>query len=51
VKDALERSVLELGGQPVFPGKGDSMFYVILIVVAVIIAGALYFVRGRGRAA
>jgi hypothetical protein len=28
-----------------------SMFYIILIVVAVVLVGALYFVRGRGRAA
>ncbi len=27
----------------------DCMFYVILIVVAVIVVGALYFMRGRTR--
>jgi len=27
------------------------MFYVILIVIAAVLVGALYFVRGRGRSA
>jgi hypothetical protein len=27
--------------------KGFSMFYVVLIIIAVVVAGGLYMVRGR----